>query len=295
MIQERKNTILIVDDTKVNVDILLNLLNNKYNIMVALDGKSALEIVETEVIDLVLLDIMMPGMSGYEVCQTLKSQSSTRDIPVIFITAKSDEESIEEGFKVGGIDYITKPFKFLELLARVKTQIRLKCLVDNLEYMASHDEMTGVYNRRKFFQEATKHFEKLKNNLYAIMIDIDKFKSVNDTYGHSVGDKVIKMMTKIVKKNMLEGSIFGRIGGEEFALLCYVSHEKEIIKNLEDIRLSIEKCEVKIDDGNIIKFTISGGMAKSSKNTNTLDLLLKKADRAMYEAKDSGRNKAIFR
>ncbi len=295
MKQRIKNTILVVDDNNTNITILSNLLGKKYDIMIAENGKNAIEIAKKQALDLILLDIMMPDMNGYEVCSILKSQSNTRDIPIIFISAKSDEESIEEGFKVGAIDYITKPFMSLELLARVKTQIKLKCLVDNLEYIASHDEMTGVYNRRKFFQEATKSFKKLKNNLYAIMIDIDKFKKVNDTYGHSVGDKVIKMMTETVKNNMIEGSILGRIGGEEFALLCHVSNEEEIVKNLEEIRLAVEMCKVEIDNKITINFTISGGMAKSSKDTNTLDLLLKKADKAMYEAKDTGRNKAIFR
>jgi len=295
MTQRRKSTILIVDDTETNIDILLDLLSDEYDILVALDGKSTLEIVESEKIDLILLDIMMPGMNGYEVCKVLKKQSSTKDIPVVFITAKSDEESIAQAFEVGGVDYISKPFKPLELLARVKTQIRIKHLVEDLERIASHDEMTGVYNRRRFFKEANEIFVNIGQNLYAIMIDIDKFKKVNDTYGHGVGDEVIKMMAHTVEKNMLEGSIFGRIGGEEFALLCYVLDEDEIMKNMQDIRKAVEKCEVITDEGDVIKFTISVGMAKSDKDTNSLDLLLKKADKAMYEAKDSGRNKAIFR
>lgn len=295
MITQKRSTILIVDDTETNIDILLSLLSDTYDILVSLDGKSALEILETEAIDLILLDIMMPNMDGFEVCRILKNQSSTEDIPIVFITAKSDEESIAKAFEVGGIDYIAKPFKPLELLARVKTQLKLKNLVEHLEFIASHDEMTGVYNRRKFFSAATEAFGIVQRNMYAIMIDIDKFKAINDTYGHSFGDEVIKAVARNILQNILEGSIFGRIGGEEFAVLCHSDSEEIIVENLEKIRASVENLSLISDKGNEVSFTISAGMAKSNKNVNTLDLLLKEADHTLYEAKGSGRNKAIFR
>ncbi len=126
--QNSGNTILIVDDTETNIDILVELLGDEYDILVALDGKSALEIAKEEIVDLILLDIMMPEMSGFEVCEELKKDDKTRDIPVIFITAKSDDDSIDEAYKVGGIDYVLKPFRPRELRVRVKTQLRLKAL-----------------------------------------------------------------------------------------------------------------------------------------------------------------------
>lgn len=128
MIDNGENTILIVDDTETNIDILVELLGDEYDILVALDGKSALEIAKEERVDLILLDIMMPEMSGFEVCEALKKDDKTRYIPVIFITAKSDDDSIDEAYEVGGIDYVLKPFRPRELRVRVKTQLRLKAL-----------------------------------------------------------------------------------------------------------------------------------------------------------------------
>jgi len=290
-----KKTVLIVDDTETNIDILLEILDDEYDILVSLDGESALEIVQEEKIDLILLDIMMPGMDGYEVCTVLKSQDATVDIPVVFITAKVDEDSIEKAYECGGIDYITKPFKPRELTARVKTQIKLKSLMDHLEFIASYDAMTGIYNRRKFFELAERMFQETPENLYAVMIDIDKFKAVNDTYGHPIGDKVIKKVTKVISENILETSVFGRIGGEEFAIVCHADTQEFIEKCLEKIRLLIADSETITDDGDIVKCTISEGFSKNRAEIKNLDSLLKEADLALYEAKGTGRNKVIFR
>ncbi len=131
--QENKKTILVVDDTETNIDILLEYLDDKYDVVVALDGETALNIVSQEKIDLVLLDIVMPGIDGYEVCKVLKSNDETKNIPVIFITSSTDNEAIIKAYDAGGIDYISKPFKSRELLARVKNQLELKSLIDTLE------------------------------------------------------------------------------------------------------------------------------------------------------------------
>ncbi len=127
------------------------------------------------------------------------------------------------------------------------------------------------------------------------MIDIDKFKKVNDTYGHSIGDDVIKIVAKTIKENVLSESIFGRIGGEEFAILCTRDSKEEVHQNIELIREKIENLEVITADKKIVKFTISEGIAECVADTKSLDELLKEADIALYEAKDSGRNRVIFR
>ncbi len=287
-----KPTILIVDDTETNIDILLGLLS-EYDVAVATDGKSAIDIVSEDDIDLILLDIMMPDMDGYDVCKTLKA--TNKNIPIIFITAKTDEDSIERAYDVGGNDYITKPFKPRELIVRIKTQLKLKELIGHLDYISSHDEMTGIYNRRKFFQLANKKFDEGVGGVYAVMIDIDKFKSINDNYGHPVGDEVIKCVTKIISQKIPVNSIFGRIGGEEFAIVCTTLASNKIKENIESIRQDIEEAEVLTDSAQIVKFTISEGIAKATIETKNLDELLKEADRALYEAKGSGRNRVIFR
>ena len=290
-----KSTILIVDDIDTNIDILLELLGEKYDVLVAVDGKTALDIASKEKIDLILLDIMMPEMDGYEVCERLKSSEETHNIPVLFITAKTDEDSIEKAYDIGGSDYITKPFKPRELLARIKTQLQLRKLINNLDFIATHDEMTGIYNRRQFFNLASKRFKETKKNLYAVMVDIDKFKEVNDKYGHSIGDEVIKIVTKTIADSISKDAIFGRIGGEEFALVCNAESKATVMKNIESMREKIEKLEVKAHNGEIVKFTISEGVSKAKVKTKNLDELLKEADIALYEAKGSGRNKVIFR
>ncbi|MFA6137548.1 MAG: diguanylate cyclase [Sulfurimonas sp.] len=293
--REKKRTILAVDDTETNIDILLNLLGDDYDITVALSGESALEIANTEPLDLILLDIMMPQMDGYEVCEILKANDKTKDIPVIFITAKTDEDSIEKAYEVGGIDYVTKPFKPRELTARVKTQLNLKFLIEDLEFIASYDQMTGIYNRRKFFELAEKRFELNADDMYVAMIDIDKFKLINDTYGHPTGDAVINKVTQTIGEHLDSESIFGRLGGEEFAIVCNNKSLDEITKKLELIRTAVSSFELCSDNNKNIKCTISTGYAKAKSETKNLDALLKEADIALYEAKGSGRNRIIFR
>jgi len=291
----KKHTVLIVDDTESNIDILLELLGSEYDILVSLDGENALHIVENEKIDLILLDIMMPGLDGYEVCHILKSKPDTEDIPVIFITAKTDEDSIEKAYEVGGIDYVTKPFKPRELTARVKTQLKITDLMHHLENIASYDEMTGIYNRRKFFELSLKRFKERTESLFGVMIDIDNFKNINDSYGHDIGDKMIKAVTRTINEHLHEEAIFGRIGGEEFAILCNLASKETILSIIEEIRVDIENLEILTQDGDVVKCTISEGVAEKTVDISSLDELLKQADLALYEAKGEGRNRVIFR
>ena len=295
MMKNEQPTILVVDDAASNIDILLELLSDDYDIMVALDGESALELASKESFDLILLDITMPKMDGYEVCTILKSDDATKDIPVIFITAKTDEKSIEKAYKVGGIDYVTKPFKFLELSARVKTQLNLKFLIQNLEHIASHDQMTNIYNRGKFFEVAKKKFQNSFEDLYAAMIDIDKFKNINDKYGHCVGDKVIKSVAQAISKHLDEGSVFGRLGGEEFDIVFNTDSLDKAAQKMDAIREEVSNIEIFSDDNESVKCTISLGYSKAKDDTKSIDALLRDADRGLYDAKDAGRNKSIFR
>lgn len=295
----KTHTILIVDDNESNIDILLGLLN-QYDVLVALSGNSAIEITNEEDIDLILLDIMMPELDGYETCKILKSNKKTQNIPIVFITAKDDEDSIEKAYDVGGIDFVTKPFKPKELLARVKTQLKLKSLIEHLEYISFHDPLTDIYNRRGFFELSDKKINSFlknkknkKSDFYGIMIDIDKFKIINDKYGHPFGDKVIQNVSAIISNNLSENSIFGRVGGEEFAIVW--ESEDDINTEIEIIRAEVEKNEILFEDKDIVTYTISVGVSKMDEEILTLDCLLNKADNALYEAKGSGRNRIVFR
>lgn len=287
-----ESTILIVDDTETNIDILLEFLED-YIVAIATDGASAIEIANEEDIDLILLDILMPEMDGFEVCKILKQNEKTKNIPVIFITSNTDTESIETAYDVGGIDYITKPFRAKELLARVNRELKLAELIHNLSYMASYDSMTGIYNRRKFFELAQQQFA-TSNDLFVVMLDIDKFKQINDKHGHPVGDKVIKAVTKTITNIIDNDSTFGRLGGEEFAIVYSNKTEESVKQDIENIRSSIELLEI-MDHNKIVKFTISSGISQKNAKTKDLDHLLKQADDFLYEAKEGGRNKVIFR
>jgi len=289
-----KSTILVVDDTATNIEILVDLLCD-YNIAVSLDGHGAIDIAKNSSIDLILLDIMMPELDGYEVCKQLKQDLKTKDIPIIFITAKTDEESIENAYNVGGVDYVTKPFKPREVLARINVHLERSEHIKALEYLASYDEMTGIYNRRKFFELAENTFHNAKENeLFAIILDIDHFKRVNDNYGHPAGDAVIREIAQVVSNILDDDMIFGRIGGEEFAILLDLTTKDSAIKTIEACRKAVEDLYIMYNTINI-HCTMSTGMACKNNQINTLDLLLTKADEALYEAKENGRNQLIFR
>ena len=294
----QEQNILIVDDEKSNLDILINLFKTtevNYNLIPVLSAKKALQALEKRKVDLILLDIVMPDMDGYELCSLLKAQEETKDIPILFITSNTDDASIAKAYSLGAADYVTKPFRAIELLARVKLNLQLRETIEHLEYLAFYDPMTNIYNRRKFFELAIQRFKGSKNDLYAVMLDIDKFKNINDAYGHSMGDRVIKAVSSTIKEGLEEDMILGRLGGEEFAIVCSADSDEAIVQRVEAIRQKIEDIEMFTDDKVQVGCTISDGIAKYSDELTSIDHLLQKADEALYEAKESGRNKSIFR
>jgi len=302
MTKENKKTILIVDDTKINIDILIELLGDNYDILASVTGTRAIKILEEQHVDIILLDILIPDMNGYDVCRVLKSKDATKHIPVIFITTNTDEESIDKAFEVGGIDYITKPFKALELLARIKTHLNMQNLIQELEesqkrmeILASQDHMTKLYNRR-YFSDISKTILNLakrnKKELSVLMLDIDTFKRINDTYGHHVGDMVIIALADILKEYSRESDIACRFGGEEFLLLLPETSIQGAYAIGEKIRKRVEEFVLDIENEQTLKFTVSGGVSEMDiKNEENLELTIHRADDALYEAKESGRNK----
>lgn len=286
-------TILVVDDNKYNVELLQEILT-EYDVVVARNGSTAIEMAKKETIDLILLDIRMPDINGYEVCEKLKQDDETKDIPIIFVTVETNELSIEKAFDLGGADYVTKPFKTKELLARVKTQLKLQSLIEHLNFLAFYDPMTEIYNRRKFFELATKLFA-TSDNLFAVMLDIDEFKAINDQYGHAVGDQVIKAVTKTISAILAEEAVFGRLGGEEFAIICLKDSVEKLQHEVEKICSAVAQLEVIVGDNQRVKCTISSGIAQKKPQTTNLAALLKAADDALYNAKGSGRKGAVFR
>lgn len=289
----KKPTILAVDDTVENLDVLEELLQ-EYRVIDATNGKDAIALVNQQKVDLILLDIMMPNMDGYEVCQIFQDDEKTKHIPIIFITAKSDEESIEKAYDLGAADYITKPFLPKELLARVKKELRIQELIEKLEKLASTDTLTKLYNRRFFYENAIKTIEYAKRQNHAlslIMLDIDHFKNVNDTYGHGAGDEVLQELAQIMRNLQRKSDIIVRLGGEEFAILLPDTSKEQAFEVAQKLRQTIEKSQVFLSDGNIIHFTVSLGVSSVQTGEETdIEAALSRADKALYRVKESGRN-----
>jgi diguanylate cyclase (GGDEF)-like protein len=285
-------TILVVDDRKENLDIMIDMLSD-FDIIPVTSGQKALDIIAQEKISLVLLDIVMPEMDGYEVCLQLKSNPATASIPIIFVTAKTDEESIAQAYLAGASDYVSKPLKRSEVIARIQTQLKLKHTIEHLEFLASRDTMTGAYNRRKFFELAHPMFT-ATDNLYLAMMDIDHFKKVNDTYGHDAGDMVIKHVAKTIFDFLPTNSVFARIGGEEFVVLFGDSTQEAAQDMFEIIRKTMASLPIDYL-GHQIEVTISTGVVLKNDTAHSIDDLLKQSDLALYDAKNSGRNKVIWR
>jgi len=287
------NTILVVDDSIINLNILENLIDG-YDVIETTNGKSALSILEKEDVHLILLDIVMPEVDGYEICQKIKENEKTKNIPVVFITAKTDEDSIEKAYDVGGSDFVTKPFKPKELLARVKTQLKIHKMEKELRLLALIDPMTKLYNRR-YFTSITEHSisfaQRERQELSVIMIDIDDFKNINDTYGHQIGDDVIVLVANTLMKIQRKSDIVCRYGGEEFVILLPNTSLENAKKVAEHARKEVESLSVSDSSQQEISFTISLGVScVNVDDEETIEKSLKRADDALYNAKKLGKN-----
>lgn len=288
-----EQTILIVDDSVVNLNILENILDD-YDVIVAINGETALSILEAEEVNLILLDIVMPIMDGYDVCRHLKNNDKTKNIPVIFSTSKTDEDSIAKAFDFGGSDYVTKPFKPKELLARVKTQFKIQKMEKELRLLSLIDSMTKLYNRR-YFSRISEHAINLarreEQELSIIMMDIDDFKNINDTYGHQVGDDVIVTVANTLMSIQRKSDIVCRYGGEEFVMLLPSTSLENTKFVAENIRKEMASINIKLPFNKSISFTISLGLSTVHMEDETsIETSLKRADDALYYAKKNGKN-----
>jgi len=284
-----KKIILIVDDIASNIQTLAAILKDEYQIKVATDGARALEIANQEPLpDLILLDVEMPNMNGYDVIKSLKNTELTKDIPVIFVTANDKAEDEEKGLLLGAVDYITKPVRPAIAKIRIKTQILLKTRLEELLHIALHDKLTGLYNRHYLeeigdmkFSAAKRHGE----NLSVIMCDIDHFKAVNDTYGHLCGDKVIQAMGVLLKDHRNE-DFAARYGGEEFVVVLWKCSADAARIKAEEFRKSVASLEI---EG--IRISASFGVTQINTKHKNFEAILKDADDALYRAKENGRNR----
>lgn len=325
---DREALVLVVDDNPSNCRLLTNYLSStNYKVVSATGGYEALEIVDSNPPDIILLDIMMPEMNGFEVCAKIKENESTKDIPIIFFSAQAETDDKLRGFSLGAVDYVTKPIKKSEIIARIRThltirfqQLELQQMNEELreitealqkreaqleeanallERMARYDVLTGLSNRRNFFERASTHWEtsiETQNPINILMIDIDFFKQYNDSYGHLAGDACLSKVAKCIQDHFDgQGQLAARYGGEEFiVLLTDISNEEALQKGEDICRIVYEQNIPNAANFTTHCITISVGVASGvATEDSIIEDLIAHADIALYQAKQNGRNRVL--
>jgi len=289
--------ILVVDDIPSNVHVLSRILKDDYDIYFATDGEKALDLVQARMPDLVLLDIMMPGMDGFEVCRRIKADPATHDIPVIFISAKSEVEDETRGLEVGAIDFISKPISPPIVKARVRNHLLLKRQTDLLRSLSFLDGLTGIANRRRFDEAMTREWRRCARShlpLSLIILDVDHFKAYNDHYGHQAGDECLRMVAEVLSDRAKRPSdLVARYGGEEFVCLLPETDGPGAVRVAEGFRTSVAECRIPHAQSPVIPYvTISLGVATVIPSAEgSPERLAEMADQLLYRAKRTGRNR----
>ncbi|MDR2606807.1 MAG: diguanylate cyclase [Treponema sp.] len=299
MENEKKYSIMIADDDKANLDILSSILMNEYDLRIVRNGKAVLEQVADSPPDLLLLDVMIPGLTGFEVLENLKQVESTHHIPVIFITSLAGEDYEEKGLRLGAVDYIIKPFNRGIVLARIRSQIQIVRYIREIARLGMIDALTDIPNRRNFdirVREEWRRETRTGSSLSMLMVDIDFFKHYNDTYGHPQGDILLRSLASLFTVHLKRPSDFvARLGGEEFAILLPGTNREGAAVMAEKIRAATEEMVVPVaDQKKNTNITISIGVATLIPDKDTpVEELIEKADKNLYAAKSSGRNTVV--
>ena len=290
-----KFNVLVVDDEPDKRQLLQIALEMAgYNVRTASDGVAALAIIEAQPFDLVVTDIMMPRMDGYEMVKRIRANPQTRFIPVIIQTAaKGDAQDMRRGSQVGAMSYITDPTDLDLLLARARILLDFKNYFDSCEEAAFIDEMTGLNNRRFFtrrLQQVISQAQQQGKSFCLLLLDIDHFKKVNDSYGHDVGDEVIIRVAQELKAIKQGKDIAARVGGEEFSIILPDTNIKQGVEVAERLRAAIKGMDIP----DVGKITISCGVAEFPSCALDSRTLYKAADTALYEAKRQGRDRVEY-
>jgi two-component system cell cycle response regulator len=289
---ENKKRVLVVEDEEhMRALLTYNLNKENYEVKTAKDGFEGLEEVKKQKPDLIISDIMMPKMDGYEFCRTLRKDPKARMIPFIFLTAKGQLPDKVEGLRTGADDYITKPFVPKELIEMVNARLER---VDVYKKMADIDELTELYNHRALLEQLTAEVIRARRLDLPVCVgfmDIDLFRKVNERFGHPAGDIVLKKIADAIKGSLGKEDVAGRWGGEEFLVIFPAKTSRQAYSNLEKVRTDIEKLTF-AEKG--LSVTISIGISSFPSDARNADELVALADKALFRAKNTGRNRSVL-
>jgi diguanylate cyclase (GGDEF)-like protein len=307
-------TVLVIDDNPTNLAVLCDYLNNMgAEVLVKKDGDSGIEIAIRKKPDIIILDILMPHIDGYETCRRLKLESTTRAIPVIFASALVETIDKLKGFEVGGVDYITKPFQIEEVLARIEVHLSIIRLQQQLQLANESleianqklykqtvlDGLTQIANRRHFDDYLMHEWQRAvreKQSLALLICDIDFFKQYNDTYGHQGGDDCLKQIAQVIEKvSKRPADLVARYGGEEFGVILPNTNIAGAIEMSEQVCQAVRDLKISHEKSSVASYvTLSLGISCIIPTTeNNVTEFIKMADKALYQAKNQGRNKFV--
>lgn len=295
-----KCRILVIDDEKTNLLILHRILSPEYIILTAKSGSEGLKRAASERPDLILLDIIMPDISGFDVLKALKDDPDLKDIPIIIITGLDNEEDEEKGLLMGAVDYIFKPFKNAIVLARVRTHIQIVQYIRMIEHLNRMDPLTGIPNRRCFNERMVIEWKRaIRENkpVSLMMIDVDKFKNYNDTYGHPQGDALLQAISKLfvsIARRPLD--VAARLGGEEFGILLPDTPADIANVMAEKVRVQVENTSIPLANrSSLTSITISIGVTSLvPTELSKIEDFIARADANLYTAKKTGRNRVYM-
>jgi len=295
-IDTAKQSILIIDDTPMQIRVLSQILSPLYDVKIAKDGEKGLELARKHSVDLILLDIVMEGISGFEVLAELKRSMATQHIPVIFITSMDSSEDEAKGLSLGAVDYITKPFMDEIVKLRVGLHMQLLSQMRTIERLGLFDSLTGARNRHSFNKRMqTEWDEAIKNNtvISMLMLDIDHFKLFNDKYGHLGGDLCLKGVADVFLATVENSEDFVfRWGGEEFAILLPGTSAGDAAEIAERVRHNVENASIACTGKTAAKVTVSIGVNTIfPKAGDRIEKFCDDTDKALYKAKQNGRNR----
>jgi diguanylate cyclase (GGDEF)-like protein len=294
----RRTKILLVDDQPLNIQVLYQAFAADHELCMATSGAQALQVCASQHPDLILLDIEMPGMDGFEVCRRLKADVATRDIPVIFVTAHIDDEAQMRGLDLGAVDFISKPINIQIVRARVNIHLTLKAQADLLRRWAYIDGLTGVHNRRYFDERLSREWDRaVRSNspLSVLMLDVDFFKRYNDHYGHQAGDDCLRRVANALENGLKRpADLLARYGGEEFVCLLPDTDLSGAQQVADELGARVTGLQIEHADSAVAAFvTISVGVCcKPAGVQGSAVELLGQADAQLYLAKQRGRKQS---